>query len=131
MRHRTVSPRRPVGCALAVSAWLAVTSYGCAATPDEAAQPTAPPPVKAALEDAARQTGIAVASLRVTRLERVTWLDGSLGCPEPDMMYTQALVPGFRIRIEAGGKSLDYHADAGGTVLLCPPERAVPPAAPR
>ena len=62
--------------------------------------------------------------LKVSSVETVTWLDGSLGCPEPDLMYTQALVAGYRIRIEAGGKTLDYHADKRGTVVLCPPERA-------
>jgi hypothetical protein len=86
-------------------------------------------PVQAALDDAARLTGVAVASLRVTRVERVTWLDGSLGCPETGMMYSQTLVPGYRIRVEAGDRTLDYHADTRSTVLLCPPERAVPPAA--
>ena len=86
-------------------------------------------PVQAALDDAARLTGVAVASLRVTRVERVTWLDGSLGCPEPGMMYAQTLMPGYRIRVEAGDRTLDYHADTRGTVLPCPPERAVPPAA--
>jgi hypothetical protein len=39
-------------------------------------------------------------------------------------------VPGYRIRIEAGSKTLDYHADARETVLLCPPERAVQPGRP-
>jgi hypothetical protein len=37
------------------------------------------------------------------------------------------LMPGYRIRLEAGGKALDYHADQRGTVLLCPPERAQAP----
>jgi hypothetical protein len=89
----------------------------------------ADPTVEAALNDAAQRTGIAVARLRLVAVERVTWLDGSLGCPEPDLMYAQALVPGYRIRIDAGGKALDYHADLHGALLLCPPERAVPPAA--
>jgi hypothetical protein len=32
------------------------------------------------------------------------WNDGSLGCPEPGMMYTQALVNGYWLIIEAGVK---------------------------
>lgn len=75
-------------------------------------------------QHAARRTGIDVAALTVASAERVTWLDGSLGCPEPDMMYTQALVPGYRIRIEAGGETLDYHAGTRGAPLLCPPAHA-------
>ena len=52
----------------------------------------------AALTDAASRTGIKRTELEVLSAEAVTWSDGSLGCPQPGMMYTQALVPGFRIR---------------------------------
>ena len=34
-------------------------------------------------------------------------------------MYTQALVPGYRIVLEAGGRELDYHASESGTIKLC------------
>jgi hypothetical protein len=43
------------------------------------------------------------------------------------MMYTQALVPGYRVQIRAGGQDLDYHASRMGLPALCPPGRAVPP----
>jgi hypothetical protein len=84
--------------------------------------------IQAALADAARRTGINAVALKVVSAERVTWLDGALGCPEPDLLYTQALVPGYRIRIEAGGETLDYHAGTRGAPQLCPPGRAVDPA---
>ena len=111
---------------------LAAAMLGCAAAADEAALPrpsTAQPAgspelalhIQAALADAARRTGIDAAALKVASAERVTWLDGSLGCPEPDLLYTQALVPGYRIRIEAGGETLDYHAGTRGAPQLCPP----------
>jgi hypothetical protein len=107
-------------------ALLAAASAGCAATPAAPAAPDANAPhVLAALRDAAQRTGLAIAKLKVTGVERGTWLDGSLGCPEPDLMYTQALVPGYRIRIEARGESLDYHADTHGTAVLCPAGRSV------
>jgi hypothetical protein len=93
-----------------------------------AAQPAAH--VTMALEDAARRTGLPSGQLTVTSVEQVTWRDSALGCPEPGMMYTQALVAGYRIIIGAAGESLDYHADQRGRVLLCPPERAVAPLAP-
>jgi len=90
----------------------------------------APPQVTSALEDAGRRTGLSKDQLEVISVDPVTWRDGALGCPEPGMMYTQALVPGFRITIKAAGKPLDYHADQRGRVLLCPPERALAPLAP-
>ena len=83
---------------------------------------------EAALADAARHTGLERAALKVLSAEAVTWSDGSLGCPQPGMMYTQALVPGFRIRVRAGAETLDYHAGRRGAPMFCPAGRVVPPA---
>lgn len=80
-----------------------------------------------ALTDAARRTGLKRTELEVLSAESVTWPDGSLGCPQPGMMYTQALVPGFRIRVRAGTATLDYHAGRSGAAMFCPAERVVPP----
>lgn len=121
MDARIPIPHRLVWLTGLLAGLLAVAALGCAADADEAALARH---IQAALADAARRTGIDVAALKVASAERVTWLDGSLGCPEPDMMYTQALVPGYRIRIEAGGETLDYHAGTRGALLLCPPAHA-------
>ena len=85
--------------------------------------------VDAALADAAKRTGLKRTDLKVLSAEAVTWSDGSLGCPQPGMMYTQALVPGYRVQIRAGGQDLDYHASRMGLPALCPSGRAVPPSA--
>jgi hypothetical protein len=42
-------------------------------------------------------------------------------------MYTQALVRGYRVRIQAGERLLDYHAGAQGTPFLCPEDFASDP----
>ena len=81
----------------------------------------------AALDDAARRTGTARAAIRVVSAAAVTWPDGSIGCPEPGMMYTQALVPGYRIVLQAGSETLNYHARAQGPPVFCPVGRAVTP----
>ena len=83
--------------------------------------------IDAALTDAARRTGLKRTELEVLSAEAVTWSDGSLGCPQPGMMYTQALVPGFRIRVRAGAETLDYHAGRRGAPMFCPAGRVVPP----
>lgn len=85
------------------------------------------PVVRAALADAARVSGIDASRLKVADAARVVWPDGSLGCPEPGMMYAQALTPGYRIRIRAGDAVLDYHASERGELILCPPGRATEP----
>ena len=83
--------------------------------------------VEAARDDAARRTGAAPTQLELVSSQRVTWRDSSLGCPEPDMMYTQQLVPGFRVRLRVKGAVLDYHASESGTIVLCPADRATDP----
>jgi hypothetical protein len=79
-----------------------------------------------ALTDAVKRTGLKRTELEVLSAEAVTWSDGSLGCPQPGMMYTQALVPGFRIRVRAGTETLDYHAGRRGAAMYCPAGRVVP-----
>jgi hypothetical protein len=59
--------------------------------------------------------------------EAVVWPDGALGCAEPGMNYTMALVPGYRITIRAGAELLDYHASDRGQLVLCPPGRSTAP----
>lgn len=61
------------------------------------------------------------------RTESVTWRDGALGCPSSDRMYTQALVPGWRIVVTDGSRSATYHASRSGRWVLCPPGRAQEP----
>ena len=56
--------------------------------------------------DASERTGVLPDALVVTRAEAVTWNDGSLGCPEPGMFYTMALVDGYQIVVDAAGKTL-------------------------
>lgn len=80
--------------------------------------------------DAARRAEVQPDDVRLIEHRSVSWGDGSLGCPEPGRQYTQAVVPGFRIRVEAGGRTLAYHADRRGNWLWCPPGRAVEPVEP-
>jgi hypothetical protein len=105
-----------------------LATVSCAAAPEPAAPAIAIPegaPMAAVLADAASRTGVAVNQIKVLSAEKVTWRDGSMGCPEPGGFYPQALVPGFRIRLMAGADTLDFHTDARrGQILLCPPERA-------
>jgi len=83
--------------------------------------------IEAAIDDATRRSGVDRSSIEVLVAEAVTWSDGSLGCPEPGMLYTQALVPGYRIVLRAGTMQLRYHSGRSGAPNFCPPERAVEP----
>lgn len=80
--------------------------------------------------DAARRAEVQAEDVRLIEHRSVTWGDGSLGCPEPGRHYTQAVVPGYRILVEAGGRTLAYHADRRGNWVWCPQGRAVEPIEP-
>jgi hypothetical protein len=83
--------------------------------------------IEAALDDATRRSGQARSAITVVSAESVTWSDGSLGCPEPGMLYTQALVPGYRVVLQAGEERLEYHAGARGQPKFCPAANVIPP----
>lgn len=72
-----------------------------------------------AVADLAATTGVDEAEVEVVSAEEVTWADGSLGCPEPDGMYTQALVPGYRIVLSVAGDEVAYHGAAGSPPFRC------------
>ncbi len=82
----------------------------------------------AAVDDAARRSGKPRDAVKIVAAEAVTWSDGSLGCPEPGVLYTQALVRGYRIVVEVAEQQLEYHAGQQGPPTFCPPDRVLPPA---
>lgn len=78
--------------------------------------------------DAAGRANVARDAVKVLSTESVNWADASLGCPEPRMSYTQMIVRGYLIHVDAGGTVLTYHANATGAFVQCPPDRERPPA---
>jgi hypothetical protein len=79
-----------------------------------------PPDVMADLiADAVDRTGVEPEAIEVVQAAAVTWNDGSLGCPEPDMTYTMALVDGYHVILSAADEDLDYRVAAQGGFRLC------------
>lgn len=78
-----------------------------------------PAVVRRILRDAASHAGVPVASARLQRVERSRWPSSALGCPEPGMVYVQAVVDGWRVLIETPGSVLDYRVDARGRFRRC------------
>lgn len=79
-----------------------------------------------AVTDLAGRLGISAGDIEVLSEKSVTWRDGSLGCPRPGMMYTQALVEGSLIVLRAGGRDFSYHSGSGRPPFYC--ENPVSPA---
>jgi hypothetical protein len=61
------------------------------------------------------------------QIEAVAWRDGSLGCPMEDRMYTQAVVPGWRVLVGDGKRTARYHVSWAGSWVLCPADREQAP----
>ena len=80
---------------------------------------------EAAIADLAERQGVDPATITVISDEDVTWRSGAIGCPDPDMMYTQALVPGTRIILELDGTRYEYHSGGPRSIFLC--EHPEPP----
>jgi hypothetical protein len=84
--------------------------------------------IVAARQDLAGRRGKEVDSIQVLEADAVNWRSGAIGCPQPGVYYTQALVPGYRILLQAGSEVFIYHGTQGGAPFPCPPGRAETPA---
>jgi len=86
--------------------------------------------VQLAIADLRDLVDDAEADVVVLSVEEVTWRDGSIGCPQPDMRYTQALVNGTRIRLSIAGVVFEYHSAENGEPFYCAnPDEPLPPGA--
>ena len=102
-----------------------VASQAPSAAPAGSAQPSAgggslPAEVTDPIvADAATRLGVDPSAVAILDAHAETWPDGSLGCPEPGMMYTQALVEGYQVIVEANGTQLDYRGGGPSQFQLC------------
>ncbi len=83
--------------------------------------------IEQATADLASRTGLDQSGIEVSVAEFVTWSNGSIGCPQPGMNYTMALVPGYRILLVASGRTYHYHGAREREPFYCPAERAGQP----
>lgn len=71
------------------------------------------------LVDLLSRTGVERSAVSVVSAQAITWNDGSLGCPQPGVMYTMALVDGFQVIFDVDGETYDYHLSDRGQFVLC------------
>jgi len=100
------------------------TDTTAAATNSTTTTSTTVPPehshaVARAMADLAGRLEIDTDQIELVTEEPVTWSDGSIGCPEPGMSYTQALVEGYRIVLAVDDTEYRYHGATGGDPFLC------------
>ena len=83
--------------------------------------------IEGAMADLAARTGVAKDAITVIEARSVKWGSGAMGCPKPGMSYTQALVPGIRLLLQANETVYYYHGRKGSPLFICPAERAQAP----
>jgi hypothetical protein len=78
--------------------------------------------------DLTTQTGVDASDAVIVKAEAVDWPDGSMGCPQPGIMYIQQVIPGYQVVLSLDGKTYDYRVAAStGEFRLC--EGLKPPSA--
>ena len=71
------------------------------------------------MADLAQRLSVEQKSIKAESVETGVWSDGSIGCPEPGKLYTQALVPGTRVTLVHAGTTYVYHQGGSGEPFLC------------
>lgn len=86
--------------------------------------------IETAKKDLAQRLSIPASDIVLLDAKEVVWSDSSLGCPQPNMMYTQVLTPGYLIKLKYDIREYEYHAGLGGALTYCknplPPSEGVP-----
>jgi hypothetical protein len=85
----------------------------------ESPQPQGTAVRRAVVSDAAKRFNVAESAVVLVRAEQVTWSDGSLGCFERGVFYTQNLVPGYLVVAKTSAGELAYHTDARSQAKSC------------
>ena len=75
--------------------------------------------VAEAADDLAERVGVEPGQVQVAEYRAVTWPDGAVGCPEEGMAYTQALVDGYLLVLQAEGTEFSYHSAGEEEFFYC------------
>lgn len=78
-----------------------------------------PAPVMQRVRAQLSQDSTAADTAQLVRSEQVIFNDGSLGCPELGMSYTQATVLGYHIVFDVSGERFDYRVNPQGVARRC------------
>ncbi|HET6317130.1 MAG TPA: hypothetical protein VFG86_11775 [Chloroflexota bacterium] len=102
-----------------VAYWVELTSPSDVAPP-QPADATQPLTIDAVIADAATRLQVDPSLVQLLSLQAVAWSDSSLGCPQAGIAYAQVITPGYRVVVESGGQTLEYHTDqTGRAIVVC------------
>lgn len=72
---------------------------------------------QAVFQDLSQRTRQPTHTFEMIRMEPQTWPDGCLGLPEPDVLCTMVLVPGWRVVVSDGSQEWTYRTDDLGQIV--------------
>jgi hypothetical protein len=97
-----------------------VTNAGIVGATDPVSSASLPRELRRALvADAARYFNVPESQVVLARAEKVVWSDAALGCPQPDMVYAQATVDGYRVVARTAAREMVYHTNTGTNLVRC------------
>jgi hypothetical protein len=67
---------------------------------------------------AAQESNTALETVRLIHVERVEWPNSCLGVEKEGMICMQAITPGYRVTLEAGGQQVEYHTNLSATAIV-------------
>jgi hypothetical protein len=77
----------------------------------------------------AEHLGVSADTLKLQSATAQEWRDGSLGCPQPGMVYPQVITPGFLLIFADGARTYEVHtAENERQIVVC--ENKQPPDTP-
>lgn len=86
---------------------------------DSMAEDTPSPVAEEAVADLAGHLDVDAEWIEIVSIETGVWSDGSIGCPQPGELYTQAIVPGIRVTLMAGDQTYFYHQSGSEAPFRC------------
>ena len=100
-------------------------------TPEGAIPTEVKPAYQAALTDLTKHNQVTASGVKLAGYQVTQFSDSSLGCPQPNTMYSQVITPGYILNLEANGQTFEYHTNLAGTrAVLCGGLRLPPPVNP-
>lgn len=82
--------------------------------------------INKATQDLAQRLAVSTDQIKIVEASKVTWGDGSLGCPQKGMAYIEMLISGYLVVLEVDNKQYEYHSGKDGNLSYC--QSPTPPA---
>jgi len=81
--------------------------------------------IERAKADLAQRLSISQSMISIIETKETSWRDGSLGCPQPGIVYSKFPTPGYIVKLGYGSNEFEYHVSIHGDTLYC--ENPSPP----